>query len=143
MGGKEKDKLTPLQIAAIKGYCKTRNESNIPPVWSKLEVMSDITEARKTIVKAFEAARVDMGIEIAEMTNSHLIDATLIVIRVNGSYKNKIIRKFFLYQFLRKIPVAISYNSHLRFAIMMINLCGALMFNYMVAEMPTLDQKSQ
>ena len=38
------------------------------------------------------------------------------VIRVNGSWKNKIIQKFFLYQFLRKIPVAISYNSHLRFA---------------------------
>ena len=67
----------------------------------------------------------------------------LTVIRVNGSYKNKIIRKFFVYQFLRKIPVAISYNSHLRFAIMMINLCAALMFNYMVTEMPTLDQNSQ
>ena len=49
-----------------------------------------------------------------------LVKLSLTVIRVNGSWKNISFESFCLYQFLRKIPVAISYNSHLQFAIMMI-----------------------
>ena len=65
----------------------------------------------------------------------------LTVIRVNGSYKNKIIRKFFF------IPVPTQdTGSNLVQQPSMIcnhddkNSRGALMFNHMVAEMPTLDQ---
>ena len=44
----------------------------------------------------------------------------LTVIKVSGSTKIKPFESFCLYQFLRKIPVPISYNSHLWFVIMMI-----------------------
>ena len=51
---REKDKLTPMQKAALQGFCHVMRATDLPEIWKELEKCTTAEEMRKAINKAME-----------------------------------------------------------------------------------------
>ena len=76
-GSTDKGALSNTLIAKLKGWCHTLFPHGIPKVWEKLGSTTDVDEQRDFIMKAFEDARVKLGIDEGEYNRIYLDDNTV------------------------------------------------------------------
>ena len=76
-GPRDKDKLSDIQKAALRGFSVVMLISELEQVWSSLQEVSKAGDIRCIVYKAMDDSREDLNIEKGDLTNFHLEDQTV------------------------------------------------------------------
>lgn len=76
-GNSEKGALTPLQLAALKGYCGAIWDHELDIVWTELQGTNDVEDARTYLQVAFEESRKALKIDPSECNDFFLEDSVI------------------------------------------------------------------
>lgn len=73
----DKGELSPLQLAALKGWSRAVYDHELPVIWSQLQGTNDVDDARTYINDAWDKSRKELGLDIGECTSFYLEDQTV------------------------------------------------------------------
>jgi hypothetical protein len=76
-GKADKGALSPLQIAALKGWCNAIWEHELPMIWTELQSTNDVDDARTYLDDAWEESRKALNLDKSECNHFFLEDQTV------------------------------------------------------------------